>query len=251
MGGTVLIDNNTASKILLLKFFKYYVSLLIASLFFNLDSSDTGSEKANGDTAPANASVPDADSSERRKVRKVNYERFLDMPKRKHACQDDCDEGLGDSEIGDTASSNGYHSSQAIHSDQSEDSSLTDSERTLVGDELSPRNNSPDIMGSEMEQDIEPLHAGIEVSKPECDAVLVNSEVSCPVHGQDDSRNMSSPEENTIDSKNYNSTECCKNLCTCAKGSTAPEPPVKRHFRAYAYNDYETGEKSKFFFVCV
>ena len=164
-------------------------------------------------------------------------------------CNDaqDYDEGLGDSEIGDTASSNGYHSNQTIHSDQSEDSSLTDSERTLVGEELSPRNNSPDIMGSEMDQDLEPLHAGIEVLKPECDAMLGTSESSCPVHGSEESRNMSSPEENTKDSK-CSSNDSCKNLCTCAKGKIVPEPLPKRHFRAYAYFDYETGEKSMYFF---
>ncbi|KAH9380776.1 hypothetical protein HPB48_008842 [Haemaphysalis longicornis] len=34
---------------------------------------------------------------------------------------------------------------QGTGGDQSEDSSLTDSERTLVGDDISPRNNSPDL----------------------------------------------------------------------------------------------------------
>lgn len=38
-------------------------------------------------------------------------------------------------------------SGQNIHSDQSEDSSLTDSDRTLIGDEISPRNNSPELSG--------------------------------------------------------------------------------------------------------
>lgn len=167
-------------------------------------------------------------------------------------CSDgqDYDEGLGDSEIGDTASSNGYHSNQAIHSDQSEDSSLTDSERTLVGEELSPRNNSPDIMGSEMDQDLEPLHAGIEVLKPECDAMLGTSEASCPMHGSEESRNMSSPEENTKDSK-CSPNDSCKNLCTCAKSKLIPEPPPKRHFRAYQYFDYETGEKSMLFLIFI
>ncbi|KFM79478.1 Ubiquitin carboxyl-terminal hydrolase 47, partial [Stegodyphus mimosarum] len=154
----------------------------------------------------------------------------------------DYDEGLGDSEIGDTASTNGCHSNQAIHSDQSEDSSLTDSERTLVGDELSPRNNSPDIMGTEMEQDFEPLHSSSEVSKPECDSMLMNTDTNCPIHGQDETRNMSSPEENTKDSK-CNNSECCKNLCTCSNQTVLPEITPKRYFRAYNYTDYETGER--------
>lgn len=197
------------------------------------------------------------------------------------------DKGLGDSEMGESASSKSYQSCQAVHSDQSEDSSLTDSERTLIGDELSPRNNSPDITGSEIDQDLEPLRTALEVSKPECDTLLGSSDTSCPVHGldetrnikynidfeplntggevskpecdtllgssetlcpvhgQDETRNMSSPEENTKDSK-CSTIECSKNTCTCAKVRTVPEPSVKRHFRAYTYYDYETGEKSKF-----
>lgn len=221
---------------------KKIISYFISSLS---DSSDTGSDKAPCTAAKLKSSVLDASAAEKRMK---DYRIALMRNKKQQQCRDDhnqdYDEGLGDSETGDTASSNGYHNSQAIHSDQSEDSSLTDSERTLVGDELSPRNNSPDIMGSEMDQDLEPLHAGVEVSKPECDAMLGNSEASCPVHGQDESRNMSSPEENTKDSKCCGNTECCKNLCTCAKGQTVPEPPPKRHFRAYTYHDYETGEKS-------
>lgn len=46
-----------------------------------------------------------------------------------------------DSDLCDSSSS-GCHGTGG---DQSEDSSLTDSERTLVGDDLSPRNNSPDL----------------------------------------------------------------------------------------------------------
>lgn len=160
---------------------------------------------------------------------------------------EDYDEGLGDSEIGDASSSNDYHSSQVIHSDQSEDSSLTDSERTLVGDELSPRNNSPDIMGTEVDQDLEPLHSGVEVLKPECDAMLGTSEVFCPVHGQEESRNMSSPEENTKDTNC--STNDCKSMCTCPKSQTVPESPPKRHFRGYTYFDCETNEKSMYLFI--
>ncbi|CAN7994990.1 unnamed protein product, partial [Ixodes hexagonus] len=44
------------------------------------------------------------------------------------------------------SSSSGCHGTGG---DQSEDSSLTDSERTLVGDDLSPRNNSPELAEAE------------------------------------------------------------------------------------------------------
>lgn len=208
---------------------------------------DFGSDKVQSGKSDVSYSETSRGNSSRRKDAYVSVKSssfyFRDAKAFYNDNNQDCDEGLGDSEAGDTASSNGYLSSQAIHSDQSEDSSLTDSERTLVGDELSPRNNSPDIMGSEIDQDLEPLHAGVEVSKPECDAMLGAPELSCPVHGQEESRNMSSPEENTKDSQCSNN-DCSKNLCTCAKGQTVPEPPPKRHFRAYTYFDYETGEKT-------
>lgn len=220
-------------------------------VFFFKDSSDVGTDKVH--STKSEVSVLERYNTNRRC--KTNFRDVDDYYNSKFSNQDcndgqDYDEGLGDSEIGDTASSNGYHSNQAIHSDQSEDSSLTDSERTLVGEELSPRNNSPDIMGSEMDQDLEPLHAGIEVLKPECDAMLGTSEASCPVHGSEESRNMSSPEENTKDSK-CSPNDSCKKLCTCAKGKLVPEPPPKRHFRAYQYFDYETGEKSMHFYVYI
>ncbi|GIX86195.1 ubiquitin carboxyl-terminal hydrolase 47 [Caerostris extrusa] len=147
----------------------------------------------------------------------------------------DCDEGLGEIEVGDTASNNCQGINQAIHSDQSEDSSLTDSERTLVGDELSPRNNSPDIMGTEMEQDIEPSIS--DVTKPECDSLLMNSENGCGLMCQNKCRNLSSPEENTEDFQYCNHANCTPKPSLCAN------QPVKRYFRAWPYNDYETGER--------
>lgn len=237
-----------------------YKIFIAFSIFYFLDSSDIGADKVHS-TKPELLAVKNYQNVPKCKKNSNNYyqnhylnkyfqnNRNQSKNQNNEDCSDsqDYDEGLGDSEIGDTASSNGCHSNQAIHSDQSEDSSLTDSERTLVGEELSPRNNSPDIMGSEMDQDLEPLHAGIEVLKPECDAMLGTSEASCPVHRLEESRNMSSPEENTKDSQ-CSTSECCKNLCTCAKGQIVPEPPPKRHFRAYVYFDYETGEKSMHFF---
>ncbi|XP_042908811.1 ubiquitin carboxyl-terminal hydrolase 47 isoform X2 [Parasteatoda tepidariorum] len=138
----------------------------------------------------------------------------------------DCDEGLGDSETGDSTS---CQSNPAFHSDQSEDSSLTDSERTLVGDEMSPRNNSPDIPSAEMEQDLEPP----EISKPECDSILSNSDSGCRLYSSQEeggSRNMSSPEENTIED------------CRC-RNAESSNSDVKHCFRAYPHTDYETGEK--------
>ncbi|GBM25505.1 Ubiquitin carboxyl-terminal hydrolase 47 [Araneus ventricosus] len=125
--------------------------------------------------------------------------------------------------------------SQAIHSDQSEDSSLTDSERTLVGDELSPRNNSPDIMGTEMEQDGEPSIS--DVTKPECDSLIMNSNNGCGLLCQNKCRNLSSPEENTEDFPYCNQTDHSKNL------SANQTLKVKNYFRAWPYTDYETGEK--------
>lgn len=199
-----------------------------------LDSSDGGLDSAHDSTTKKESSFA-CDSA--RKSRKL--QRLQQYKDRK---EHDADNSVLDS--GDNVSFNNQQNSQAVHSDQSEDSSLTDSERTLVGDELSPRNNSPDIMGAEMDQDLEPLHAGVEVSKPECDALLGTCEASCPVHGQEETRNMSSPEENTKDSK-CSASECSKNVCTCAKGQIVPQPPIKRHFSAFPYNDYETGEKSK------
>ncbi|KAG8197922.1 hypothetical protein JTE90_020300 [Oedothorax gibbosus] len=78
----------------------------------------------------------------------------------------DFDEGLGDSEAGDSSVS------QPQHSDPSEDSSsFTDSERTLVGDELSPRNNSP--AGGEPSP-------GSDVGRPECDSLLSGGCSSSP-----------------------------------------------------------------------
>lgn len=161
----------------------------------------------------------------------------------------DCDEGLGDSEVGDSCFTNGFQSNQTVHSDQSEDSSLTDSERTLVGDELSPRNNSPDIMGSEIDQDFEsPQHASADILKPECDSMQHVSDMACSINeSSEDHRNLSSPEENTKAAK----CSSCMKLHTndaSLPSTQAGECPfqeevVKRYFRAWPYTDFETGEK--------
>ncbi|GFY64316.1 ubiquitin carboxyl-terminal hydrolase 47 [Trichonephila inaurata madagascariensis] len=197
------------------------------------DVSDEGrydissEEEENGDSAGMDATPEKAKYFSRTKVNVTWFERLY-VPH-------DYDEGLGDSEVGDSVSNNSQGVSQAIHSDQSEDSSLTDSERTLVGDELSPRNNSPDIMGTEMEQDIEPSIT--DVTKPECDSLLMNSDNSHDLLCQNKCRNLSSPEENTEDFRYCNHTDCSKNSSSCANQT------VKRFFRAWPYTDYETGEK--------
>ncbi|XP_023222408.1 ubiquitin carboxyl-terminal hydrolase 47-like [Centruroides sculpturatus] len=184
----------------------------------------------------------------------------LDLPKNSPIlvssdASQDYDEGLGDGEYCD--SSNSYLSAQAVHSDQSEDSSLTDSERTLVGDELSPRNNSPDLMCNEIENDPEPHHkvsellngtnaANIIVTKRIEYESVCNSSSSCSPDNEpcEDDRNLSSPEENTRD---YNKAEKDSSEVWQSDGfylgEQAKNEIVKRYFRAWPYTDIETGEK--------
>lgn len=190
---------------------------------------------------------------------------LLDLPKNSPILvssdtTQDYDEGLGDSEFCD--SSNSYLSAQTVHSDQSEDSSLTDSERTLVGDELSPRNNSPDLMCNEIENDPEPPHKVNELlngsnpaniaSKPTIESEsLHNSSSSSPDNEPcEEDRNLSSPEENT---REYNKghkdapedwdTECYNGEHENTNNMQMKNETVKRYFRAWPYTDIETGEK--------
>ncbi|XP_076350596.1 ubiquitin carboxyl-terminal hydrolase 47-like isoform X3 [Tachypleus tridentatus] len=167
-----------------------------------------------------------------------------------------------DNELCDSTSS-GYHGGQGVHSDHSEDSSLTDSERTLVGDELSPRNNSPDLTGVDMDSDPDPsqkvgeLLAGASGSlsttgtKPESES-LQNSSVSSSPRSEpcEDERNLSSPEENTgqspkpskKDQGDWGSKNDEEDQEEEETG-IQPKDVGSWYFRAWPYTDPETCEK--------
>ncbi|XP_054709133.1 ubiquitin carboxyl-terminal hydrolase 47-like [Uloborus diversus] len=221
----------------------------------NVDADAVNADKsADDNTSSKTNSVLEGERTENSKFSSINQyhsKKSLTSVTPDDSSQD-YDEGLGDSEIGDSSSTNGYQTTQAVHSDQSEDSSLTDSERTLVGDELSPRNNSPDIMGIEIEQDQEPANHSVFISASgtpmksyECGCVLMNVEEKCPLHEGWKPMTSWSYESN----KNSKSDENCKNVCPSSNQPPVSEVIVKRHFRAWPYTDFVTKEKMLRVFV--
>ncbi|KAG1675916.1 Ubiquitin carboxyl-terminal hydrolase 47 [Nymphon striatum] len=137
-----------------------------------------------------------------------------------------------------------------VHSDQSEDSSLTDSDRTLIGDEISPRNNSPEPSACNPSCLVNSL-SEIELMS----ASMRNSSASNSPQDElcEDDRNLSSPEENSRFHKSssgtmnwvYTTIDCNYGMSSYNYNST-PSPlceDVKRYFRAWPFNDTETDEK--------
>lgn len=155
-----------------------------------------------------------------------------------YPCDDsqDLDEGLGDS----ASSLSGYQNvavnsgSVVANSDQSEDSSLsslTDSERTLVGDELSPRNNSPDIDCQDVfENDSSSHAAAVHQRNLETSGGWGDESEQKPYYWDVDSDNQSPQQDvHSFDS-------------AVEEFNDVPEE-TKRHFKAWPFADSESGLK--------
>ncbi|XP_077530033.1 ubiquitin carboxyl-terminal hydrolase 47-like isoform X1 [Haemaphysalis longicornis] len=112
---------------------------------------------------------------------------------------------------------------QGTGGDQSEDSSLTDSERTLVGDDISPRNNSPDLTADD---DGGGTPATAEMTDQIKQSVL-------------DSRGSSAGGWTSA----AESTTCCDESRTDATQMPGVKEEPRRYFRAWPYTDSEDGSR--------
>lgn len=139
-----------------------------------------------------------------------------------------------DSDLCDSSSS-GCHGAGG---DRSEDSSLTDSERTLVGDDLSPRNNSPDL--AEADGRDAALGAATEfVPSGELAQKMEENFHNCFGIQQDDSG--VSPDDVPLpgDVMALASGDAC--AMAGASGVLKEEP--KRYFRAWPFTDTDNSRK--------
>ncbi|KAL1416800.1 hypothetical protein MTO96_027510 [Rhipicephalus appendiculatus] len=146
-----------------------------------------------------------------------------------------------------TALSDGYDSDLCDSSssgcrggDHSEDSSLTDSERTLVGDDMSPRNNSPDIADADDSGSVEERQPKLVPSVEMTDQIK---------------RSMLEPSGSTSDAAPAAAASAADGVAEEASGyacgdvaqSQAEAAPIKeeprRYFRAWPYTDKEDGSR--------
>lgn len=116
---------------------------------------------------------------------------------------------------------------QGTGGDQSEDSSLTDSERTLVGDDISPRNNSPDLTA-----DDDGAGRGTPATAEMTDQIKQNVLDS---RGSSSGGGWMSAAE---------STTCCDEQSqTGADQMPGVREEPRRYFRAWPYTDSEDGSR--------
>ncbi|KAL3211727.1 hypothetical protein MRX96_008427 [Rhipicephalus microplus] len=144
-----------------------------------------------------------------------------------------------------TALSDGYDSDLCDSSssgcrggDHSEDSSLTDSERTLVGDDMSPRNNSPDIADA---------YDGGEEQQPKLvPSVEMTDQIKRSMLEPSGSTSVATPAPATSAADGV-SEEATGFACGDAAPSQVEVAPTKeeprRYFRAWPYTDKEDGSR--------
>lgn len=145
-----------------------------------------------------------------------------------------------------TALSDGYDSDLCDSSssgnrggDHSEDSSLTDSERTLVGDDMSPRNNSPDIAnaddgccsGEERQPKLVPSVEMTDQIKRSMLEPSGSTPTATPATGADGAGVLE-------EASGY----ACGDAASQAQAAAAKQEP-RRYFRAWPYTDKEDGSR--------
>ncbi|XP_077493816.1 ubiquitin carboxyl-terminal hydrolase 47-like isoform X2 [Amblyomma americanum] len=140
-----------------------------------------------------------------------------------------------DSDLCDSSSS-GCHGTGG---DQSEDSSLTDSERTLVGDDISPHNNSPDLTAEDDaccsgEERLPKFVPSVEMT----DQIKRSMLDSC---GSTSAAVSVTPAGDGAAFSEEAAGYACGDAAPSQVGATVAKEEPRRYFRAWPYKDGEDG----------